>query len=175
MTPQPRARGVDALWNHPGAPAPFVVPERTLAGLNISNVDAEAEPATATGAIELGQELSEDDLKALRIFIREMVVQSILPWMERSVVVGNEQVRLCSSSLRCLTDSISSPVRSFEALDWRTPLQRRSQVLWRVQRELKSRIPRFGQRRPYRLQCGQRLVSLNVVGLRLAVLIFVAP
>ena len=48
--------------------------------------------------VEKGQELSEDDLKALRVFMREMVVQSVLPWIERSVVVGNEQVS-CPSLL----------------------------------------------------------------------------
>lgn len=42
--------------------------------------------------IEIGQDLSEEDLKNLRMFVREMVVQSIVPWVERAVVVGNEQV-----------------------------------------------------------------------------------
>ena len=35
--------------------------------------------------------MSEDDLRSIRVFMREMVVQSIIPFMERSVVVGNEQ------------------------------------------------------------------------------------
>ena len=42
--------------------------------------------------VEKGHELSEDDLKAARLFLREFVVQSLVPWLERAVVVGNEQV-----------------------------------------------------------------------------------
>lgn len=44
---------------------------------------------------EKGHDLSEDDLKAARLFLREFVVQSLVPWLERAVVVGNEQVSRC--------------------------------------------------------------------------------
>lgn len=40
-----------------------------------------------------GHDLSDADLHALAKFTREFVVQSVVPWMERAVVVGNEQVR----------------------------------------------------------------------------------
>ena len=39
-----------------------------------------------------GQELSLDDLERLKGFVRELVVQSIVPWIERTVTVLNEQV-----------------------------------------------------------------------------------
>ena len=39
-----------------------------------------------------GQELSLDDLERLKGFVRELVVQSIIPWIERTVTVLNEQV-----------------------------------------------------------------------------------
>lgn len=55
--------------------------------------------AAEAEAIETGHELSEEDLKALRVFMRELVVQSVVPWIERQVVVGNEQVRLSVPSL----------------------------------------------------------------------------
>lgn len=43
-------------------------------------------------ARETGHDLSDEDLKSLRVFMRELVVQSVVPWIERQVVVGHEQV-----------------------------------------------------------------------------------
>ncbi len=50
--------------------------------------------------------MSEDDLKAARLFLREFVVQSLVPWLERAVVVGNEQVSTFRPrhSLECWAD-----------------------------------------------------------------------
>ncbi|GAA5834924.1 hypothetical protein JCM11251_002063 [Rhodosporidiobolus azoricus] len=58
-------------------PAPSAVPE--------------AEPLPSPDFVVPGHELSEADLTVLNKFVREMVVQSVIPFMERSVIVGNEQ------------------------------------------------------------------------------------
>lgn len=39
-----------------------------------------------------GLELSLDDFERLKTFSRELIVQSIVPWIERTVTVLNEQV-----------------------------------------------------------------------------------
>lgn len=46
-----------------------------------------------------GLELSLDDFERLKTFSRELIVQSIVPWIERTVTVLNEQV---SNSLSLL-------------------------------------------------------------------------
>lgn len=48
--------------------------------------------ATQPPKPEIGHDLTEEDLKALRVFMRELVVQSVVPWIERQVVVGYEAV-----------------------------------------------------------------------------------
>jgi hypothetical protein len=108
--------------------------------------------------IEKGRELSEEDLKSLRIFMREMVVQSILPWIERSVVVGNEQVSsiLLGHSFESKLTSIA--VHCLETIHRWSPLQRWSQVLWRIQHELTSWITNICFGCTARIQHGQRIV-----------------
>lgn len=75
-----------------------------MIGLGVSD-DSEApppppsQPVPDLEPIEKGHELSDDDLKALRLFLREMVVQSVVPWIERSVVVGNEQYNASKRSI----------------------------------------------------------------------------
>lgn len=109
---------------------------------------------------EFGQELSEDDLKNLRIFLREMVVQSLVPWLERAVVVGNEQVRRRSVLLICAIeiDLDRRPiVCSFETVYRRAAVQRGSEIFWRIRSE--KRIAGLFGYCSHRIQCYQGIVS----------------
>ncbi|KAL8283651.1 hypothetical protein RQP46_005446 [Phenoliferia psychrophenolica] len=104
--PQPRARGATALWDPTGLAAPLssstspssqpAVPSSPL-GLGVSDAGLESVPTeqqdvptpSPTVKIEKGLELSDEDLKSIRVFLREMVVQSIVPSMERAIQIGN--------------------------------------------------------------------------------------
>ncbi|ORY80223.1 ER-golgi trafficking TRAPP I complex 85 kDa subunit-domain-containing protein [Leucosporidium creatinivorum] len=124
---QPRARGVSALWAGQEGLGVGVgvgvgvggerkeMGERVV-GLGVTDDEDPtagevglATPSTTTtttslasrGAepIETGHELSDEDLKSLRVFMRELVVQSVVPWIERQVVVGNEQYTASKRSI----------------------------------------------------------------------------
>ncbi|GAA5969255.1 hypothetical protein JCM11641_007530 [Rhodosporidiobolus odoratus] len=69
-------------------------PIPTSAAEAITGVEAEG-----AGESPPGHELSDQDLTAIAKFVREMVVQSVVPWMERQVVVGNEQFTASRRSL----------------------------------------------------------------------------
>ncbi|KAK4704695.1 trafficking protein particle complex subunit 8, partial [Phenoliferia sp. Uapishka_3] len=109
MKPLEKAKGVGALWSATTTPMPAPTLFRTTTnpinssttmGLGVSDggvdpqirTDEPPPPLAPTPAmVEKGEELSDEDLKALRVFLREMVVQSIVPFMERAVRVGNQQ------------------------------------------------------------------------------------
>ncbi|KAM0793278.1 hypothetical protein ACM66B_000739 [Microbotryomycetes sp. NB124-2] len=103
--PQPPARGVDALWHaiNPNLSSDQAHPH--IMDLGITNDDnpeslhahQPAEPSPAPRSF--GAELSDDDVRSLKVFVREMVVQSIIPWMERSIVVGAEQFAASKRSI----------------------------------------------------------------------------
>lgn len=95
--PQQRARGLAPLW--PELPRSSMPKPQPLLGLGVTQEADDptpqspiAEPKESHEEIERGHEISDDDLKALRVFMRDMVTQSLIPWMERAVIVGNEQV-----------------------------------------------------------------------------------
>lgn len=56
------------------------------------------EPPQTPKTLTTGRDLTSRDIDQLYRFMRELVVQSIIPWIERSVVVGNEQVNSPSFS-----------------------------------------------------------------------------
>jgi len=94
--PQARAPDLGLLWSDT---RPLSSPPQTPAAIGLGVEDGLADPFAPTPpsvsppvAVQKGQELSEDDLQATRLFLREFVVQSLVPWLERAVVVGNEQV-----------------------------------------------------------------------------------
>lgn len=43
-------------------------------------------------AIEIGAKLGQEDVKRIKLFLREFVVQSLAPWMERTTTQLNEQL-----------------------------------------------------------------------------------
>jgi hypothetical protein len=90
-----RAQGISHYWDDISSGAATFP---ATIGLGVSLEPSQSAAPTEPGPVEAGQELSEDDVKAIKVFLREMVVQSIIPWIERSVVVGNEQVRFNYSS-----------------------------------------------------------------------------
>ena len=59
---------------------------------------------TEDAPVEPGTGLGHKDVYAIRVFLRELVVQSLVPWMERNVQQWNEQVcynlKICRSSSR---------------------------------------------------------------------------
>ncbi|CAG8520151.1 10076_t:CDS:2, partial [Acaulospora colombiana] len=57
-----------------------------------------------------GQYLSDDDLAGIHVFVRELVVQSVVPFMERNIQHWNEQV---ASSRRGITGRIFSAGRRY--------------------------------------------------------------
>ncbi|KAG9298934.1 hypothetical protein G9A89_015956 [Geosiphon pyriformis] len=57
-----------------------------------------------------GQYLSEEDFQGIQVFLRELVVQSIVPYMERNVQLWNEQV---ASSRRGFTGKLFSASRRY--------------------------------------------------------------
>ncbi|GAA5859599.1 hypothetical protein JCM8547_006157 [Rhodosporidiobolus lusitaniae] len=77
-----------------------------------SNDPAAPSPAPAPPEAEaaMGSELSDADLTALAKFARELVGQSVVPWIERAVVVGNEQF---ISSRRSLGGRLFSAGRKY--------------------------------------------------------------
>ncbi|KAI5480856.1 (transport protein particle) complex protein Trs85 [Pseudohyphozyma bogoriensis] len=90
--PQPRADSLATIWTRPSPSKPMLPPQEV--GLGVSGLQEEVKEAKEENGNDvgvIGAELSEEDLKSLRMFLREMVVQSIVPFMERAVVVGNEQ------------------------------------------------------------------------------------
>ena len=137
--PQPRARGATALWDPTGLTVPSTLSHSATAssslGLGVS--DAGLETVTTANEvvesppavkIEKGQELSEEDFKSIRVFLREMVVQSIVPSMERAIQIGNANVRgsFLPGSVEAVTDPFCDlKVCRIEAIYWRTTLQRR--------------------------------------------------
>ncbi|KAK4054931.1 hypothetical protein OIV83_000855 [Microbotryomycetes sp. JL201] len=103
--PQPPARGVDALWRSSAGQSLQATLTRPVMDLGITNED-ETDGFSASQSVDqseaskaYGAELSDDDVRALKIFVREMVVQSIIPWMERSIVVGAEQFAASKRSI----------------------------------------------------------------------------
>lgn len=95
--PHPAAPGIETLWKESilDSTVKSVDPNirrSSAVEVNGEEISPEAIVSPTVVRVAKGRELSEEDLKSLRIFMREMVVQSILPWIERSVVVGNEQV-----------------------------------------------------------------------------------
>ncbi|KAK4058005.1 hypothetical protein OIO90_000744 [Microbotryomycetes sp. JL221] len=99
--PQPRAHGIQSLWTGSHA----VSPPRPPPVMDLGITDDGATVPTglekqAVGEVkDYGFELSDDDIRALRVFVREMVVQSLIPWMERATVVGNEQFAASKRSI----------------------------------------------------------------------------
>ncbi|GAA6031924.1 hypothetical protein JCM8097_003339 [Rhodosporidiobolus ruineniae] len=113
--PQPRAESARALYAHlapPSAPLADVEEKKEKReevvglGYDVPSPAASAPPpashsllpppSSATPAETRpqapypGAHLGAPDLPALSKFVRELVVQSVVPWMERKVVVGNE-------------------------------------------------------------------------------------
>ncbi|SCZ90825.1 BZ3500_MvSof-1268-A1-R1_Chr1-3g02288 [Microbotryum saponariae] len=114
--PEARARGIVSLWDEavlsqPGTGAPAHSQAAAIVGLGVDQerayeVDSTApsdDPSAwaqpASPLIEIGHELSDLDFNAIKVFLREMVVQSIVPWIERSVVVGYEQYQASKKSI----------------------------------------------------------------------------
>ncbi|KAM0755961.1 hypothetical protein T439DRAFT_376232 [Meredithblackwellia eburnea MCA 4105] len=113
MNPQPRARGVGALWepfssssssspsNNPPASSsqqgltPTVGLGVSSAGLLPDHTTTPAPPLSPTkpsiGTGDKGLELSDEDIVSLKLLLREFVSQSLVPFLERGVRVGNQQ------------------------------------------------------------------------------------
>ncbi|GAA6008142.1 uncharacterized protein JCM10292_001859 [Rhodotorula paludigena] len=105
--PQPPARGASDLWAslpvptqpRPGAGTLFDSSQQGgVIGLGVDDSDLDpftAAPAPATPPSpplpQRGADLSETDLQSLRAFARELVVQSLVPFVERQAVVLHEQ------------------------------------------------------------------------------------
>lgn len=106
LNPQPKANGLNLLWPSLPLPTSPVISFSSSNNTGLSGNGNAVEKEKEMEAMEIGNELSEGDLKAIRIFLRELVVQSLIPFMERSILVGNEQVcLLLFSSLFSLPSS----------------------------------------------------------------------
>ncbi|KAJ3123555.1 Trafficking protein particle complex 8, partial [Physocladia obscura] len=84
----------------------------TVLSVTIENSKSNQDVSTeiAKEKIIYGNLMSENDVKSLEIFVREFVVQSLLPSMERSVQHWNEQV---ASSRRGFTGRLFTAGRRF--------------------------------------------------------------
>ncbi|BGP12587.1 hypothetical protein JCM10213v2_000504 [Rhodosporidiobolus nylandii] len=110
--PQPPSPSAQALWSFlappsPSLPLPHAV--EPVVGLGYEGYDVDA-PDPASGSApppppagnddaQPAKEVSDADVTALQKFVREMVVQSVIPFMERQVVVGNEAFTASRRSL----------------------------------------------------------------------------
>jgi hypothetical protein len=92
------------VWNTPIS--------QSLQGLGIINTD------NAPPEVDYGKYLNTEDITGLRVFVREMVVQSLVPFMERNIQLWNEQVaaarrgisgRFFGASRRLFGSSARSP------------------------------------------------------------------
>lgn len=63
-------------------------------------MDQKSQALSVFQTIRPGTGMGNKDVLAIRIFLREFVVQSLVPYMERNVQQWNEQVRLLRFFLR---------------------------------------------------------------------------
>ncbi|BGP44635.1 hypothetical protein JCM10450v2_000449 [Rhodotorula kratochvilovae] len=94
--PLPPAEGAAALWASLPAPPAAPPPVEAVIGLGVDEpepaaIRAPAVDPSAVAAPQRGHELSSSDILALRTFVRELVVQSLVPHLERQGVVLHEQ------------------------------------------------------------------------------------
>lgn len=82
----------DDLWE------PFLRQRRR--GSAGPTMDQKSQALSVFQTIRPGTGMGNKDVLAIRIFLREFVVQSLVPYMERNVQQWNEQVRLLRFFLR---------------------------------------------------------------------------
>ncbi|GAA5861311.1 hypothetical protein JCM1840_005328 [Sporobolomyces johnsonii] len=103
LQPSPPAQNLSSLFPSSSSSGPHPAPGRSAIGLGVDGYDVEEgvekveQPERV--AMERGKELSEEDLRLIGGFMRELVVQSVVPWIERAVVVGNEQYTASKKSI----------------------------------------------------------------------------
>ncbi|GAA5918451.1 hypothetical protein JCM1841_003975 [Sporobolomyces salmonicolor] len=102
LQPSPPAQNLSSLFPSSSSYGPRSPPGRPVIGLGVEydvrgGIEKVEQPKTA--GMERGRELSEEDLRLIGDFMRELVVQSVVPWIERAVVVGNEQYTASKKSI----------------------------------------------------------------------------
>lgn len=83
--------------------------------------------STERGGLELARLLDNEDIKRLRAFVRELVAQSLIPWMERCVLHWNDSVaasrkgltgRLFGARRKLFGQSSHKGTSAHERLNW---------------------------------------------------------
>lgn len=88
--PQPKPADFSNYWTK--LPTSPTLPQFESASVSLGLAPSNPPANVVIDPVELGAKLGQEDVRRIKLFLREFVVQNLAPWLERTTTQLNEQL-----------------------------------------------------------------------------------